>query len=101
MCGSIIGNSEVDSGEVGDNEIGKKVQKMSKSKKLSKSKKMVGSNFLTPRTKLTFIKLRQVFVKALILHHFDPECYIRVETDISGYVIGGVFSQLTLDNLGQ
>ena len=44
--------------------LGKKGQKMSKSKnlfkskKLSKSKKMVKSNLFTPRDRLAFIKLR-------------------------------------------
>ena len=42
-----------------------------------------------------------MFLKALILHHFDPKRYIRIEMDASSYAIGGVFSQLTLDNLGQ
>ena len=94
-------NVEVDNGKVEDDKVGKKGRKMSKSKNLSKSKKTVGSDFLTPRARLAFTKLRQTFVKAPILHHLDPECYILVETDVSGYVIGGVFSQLTLDNSGQ
>ncbi len=33
----------------------------------------------------------------MILHHFDPERYIRIETDASGYLIGGDLSQLTSD----
>ena len=37
----------------------------------------------------------------MILHHFDPEHHIRVETDASGYAIGEVLSQLTSDDLGQ
>ena len=42
-------SDEVDGGEVEDDEVGKKVQKRSKSKNLSKSKKMVrSSDFLTP-----------------------------------------------------
>ena len=72
---------------------------MSKSKNSSKSKKTVGSSdFLTSRSKLAFTKLKQAFFKALILYHFDPECHIRIETDVSGYAISGVFSQLTLAN---
>ena len=75
---------------------------MSKSKKLSKSKKMIRSlYFLTPEARLAFTKLRQVFVKAPILYHFDLEYNIRIETNISGYAIGEVSSQLILDNLGQ
>ena len=45
--------------------------------------------------------MRQAFLKAPILHHFDPERHIRIETDASGYAIGGVLSQLTSDNSGQ
>ena len=36
------------------------------------------STFLTPEAKLAFSQLRQAFIKALILHHFDPERYIRI-----------------------
>ena len=42
-----------------------------------------------------------MFLKAPILHHFDPKCHIRIETDASGYAIGGVLSQLTSDDLGR
>ena len=90
---------EVDDDEVRDNEVEKKVQKLFKSKNLSKSKKTIESDFLTPGAKLAFTKLRQAFVKALILHHFDSECHIRIKTDASSYAISGVFSQLTLDDL--
>ena len=72
-----------------------------KSKNLSKSKKTVGSDFLTLGAKLVFTKLRQAFLKALILYHFNSERHIRIETDVLTYAIGGVFSQLTLDDLGQ
>ena len=57
--------------------------------------------YLTPDAKQGFTQLRQAFIKALIFQHFDPECYIRIETDASGYTIGGVLSQLTSDNLAQ
>ena len=30
-----------------------------------------------------------------MLYHFDPESHIRIETDVSGYAIGGVLSQLS------
>ena len=65
------------------------------------SPKKVRSDFFIPRARLVITKLRQTFVKALILYHFDSERYIGIETNASGYAIGGVFSQLTLDNLGQ
>ena len=90
-------DNEVDGGEIEDNKVGEKVQEKSRSKNLSKST----LDFLTPGAKLAFTKLRQAFLKALILYHFDPECHIRIKTDVSGYAISGVLSQLTLDDLGQ
>ena len=45
--------------------------------------------------------MRQAFLKAPILYHFDPDCHIRIETDASGYAIGGVLNQLTSDDLGR
>ena len=95
--GNKIGGTEVD-GE--DNKVGKKSQKMSKSKNLSKFKKTErSSDFLTPRAKLAFNKLRQAFVKAPILHHFDLERYIQIETNASSYAIGGVLSRLIFDQV--
>ena len=91
---------EVDGVEVEVDEVGKKGQKTSKSKKSSKSK-TVGSDFLTPGAKLAFTKLRQAFLKAPLLHYFDPEHHIWIETDVSGYAIGEVLSQLTSDDSGQ
>ena len=90
----------VDGGEVGDDEIGKKDRKTSKSKNLYQSKKTVRSDFFTLRARLAFIKLKQAFVKTSILNYFNPECHICIEIDISGYSIGGVFSRLTSDDLG-
>ena len=55
--------------------------------------------FLTPDAREAFNQLRQAFTEAPILQHFDPECHIRIETDASGYAIGGVLSQLTSDHL--
>ena len=52
-------------------------------------------SFLTPDARRAFTQLRQVFTKAPILRHFDSERYIRIETDASGYAIGGVLSQIT------
>ena len=76
-----------------DNEIGKKSQNLSKSKKIE-------LGFLTSGARMAFTKLKQVFIKAPILHYFDLEHYIWVEIDASGYAIGGILSKLTLDNLG-
>ena len=100
LDGSGIDNGEVDSGEVGDDEFGKKGENPSKSKNSPKFKK-TELDYLISGARRAFTKLRQVFIKASILHYFDPECHIRVETDASGYAIGGVLSQLTLDNSGR
>ena len=59
------------------------------------------TGYLTPNAKQAFIQLGQAFTKAPILQHFDPKSHIRIETNASGYAIGGVLSQLTLDNLSQ
>ena len=58
-------------------------------------------DFLIFRAKLVFIKLKQAFLKASILYHFNLECQIRIEMDASGYAIVRVFSQLTSDDLDQ
>ena len=55
--------------------------------------------FLTPGAKEAFNQLRQAFTKATIFQHFDLECHIQIETDTSGYAIGGVLSQLISDQL--
>ena len=70
-------------------------------KKSFKSKKVVRLNFFTSGARLAFTKLRPAFVKALIFYQFDLKHHIRVETDTSGYANGGVFCQLTLDDLSQ
>ena len=55
-------------------------------------------SFLTPKAKLVFFWLRQAFIKAPIFYHFDQKRHIQVETDASGYAIGGILSQLTPDS---
>ena len=55
-------------------------------------------NLLTPNAKKAFNHLRLAFMKAPILRHFDLESHIRIETDGSGYVIGGVLNQLNFDS---
>ena len=70
---------------------------MTKSKILAKSKNRdfppnsrnmeAGSGFLTPKTRITFIKVRQAFVEVPILYYFDPECHIWIETNASRYAI--------------
>lgn len=60
-----------------------------------------GTGFFTLGTRLTFTKLREVFNITPILHYFNPESHIQIETNASGYAIGGIFSQLTLNGLSQ
>ena len=57
------------------------------------------TDFLTLGTKTAFIHLQKTFIEAPILKHFDLEHYIRIETDILGYAINGVLSQMILDDL--
>ncbi len=56
--------------------------------------------FFTSNTRKAFTKLRQVFIETPILNHFDPKHHIRIKTDVSGYIIGEIFSQLISDDLG-
>lgn len=58
------------------------------------------SGFLIFKAKLAFTKLRETFDKTLILYYFDLKSNIRIEIDISNYIINRVFSKLTLNNLG-
>ena len=98
---SEIDDIEVDGNKVGEDEVRKKGRKMSKFKNLSKSKKTVRSDFLTLGTRLAFTTLRQAFVKASIFNHFHLERHTRFKTDISGYALGEILSQLTSDDLGR
>ena len=43
-----------------------------------------GPSFLTPKARSAFNRLWLAFTKAPILYHFDPECYIRIKTDVLG-----------------
>ena len=116
---SVVGNL-VGGGEATNPTKRKNQAKTTKSKILVKSKnhdfpksrpKKAGTGFLTPKARLAFIQLRQAFVEAPILYHFNPESHIRIETNASGYTISGVLSQLssgtkpdgvvTKDDLGQ
>ena len=87
LNGSEIDDDEIDGDKI-DNKVGKKGRNPST---LSKSKK-TELGFLIFGARMAIIKLRQAFIKAPILHHFNPERHIWVEMDVSSYVIGGVFS---------
>ena len=54
--------------------------------------------FLNLNVKKVFNYLWQVFIKTLILQHFDLKSHIQIKTDISGYVIGVMLSQLNLNS---
>ena len=73
---SIIEDTWIGSNGSADNKIVKKLLLMSKN--LNKA-----INYLTPNPKQAFIQLKQVFSKAPIFQHFNPECYIRIETNVS------------------
>jgi hypothetical protein len=47
---------------------------------------------LTPKTLDTFKKLKAAFTSALVLYYFDPAKALRLEIDISSFVITGVIS---------
>ena len=49
--------------------------------------------FLTSEAVQAFEKLKQAFITAPVLRHFDVKRRIRVETDASGYAIGDVLCQ--------
>ena len=66
-----------------------------KSGHLGNSNNLKEHKFLTSNAREVFNRLRQAFTKAPILRHFDLECHIRIETNVPGYAIGGVLSQLT------
>ena len=104
----IAGSSDLSQRDDNDEVVGRSGDKnLSKSKKSKLAKSGVQTHFgatgeptfLTLNAKKAFNQLRQAFTKFLILCHFDPKCYIRIETDTSGYAIGGVLSQLTFDYL--
>ena len=101
---SMVGNSMVGGGKATNPTKGKNQAKTTKSKILVKSKnhnfpmsmtKEAGTGFFTPKARLAFTQLRQTFVEAPIFHHFDSKSHIRIETDASGYAIGGILSQLS------
>ncbi len=90
-----------DQGEKEPTQKSHKDQKTAKSKKWIRAKKAEASraknlgqsgSFLTTDTRRAFTELKQAFLKAPILNHFDPERHLQIETDASGYAIGGVLN---------
>ena len=96
---SITSASRVDDNEIvgGGATVGwlDTLRKSAKSKKTKSGNNSKEPKFLTSKTKEAFNRLRQALTKVPILRHFDPEYHIQIETDLSGYAIGGVLSQLT------
>ena len=81
---------------VDDNEVvgsnGRNEGKSAKSDFTKPVRRVEEPSFLTPDARQAFTQLRQAFTEAPILRHFDPKRHIRIETDASGYAIGGVLS---------
>lgn len=72
-----------------------------KSRNQIKSKKIAKNNFIRIRpsfftsvARKVFKKLRFVFNKALIFYYFNLKYYIQVKTNVLGYTIRSVLSQL-------
>lgn len=66
--GSLIANKSISADGIHKVGGGKVIEKYSSTE--------FGTEFFTPRAKLVFAELRQVFISAPILYHFDPECHI-------------------------
>ena len=58
-------------------------------------------DFLTFEAKKAFIHLQKAFIKASILKHFDSKYHISIETNVLGYTISGVPSQMTAGHSDQ
>lgn len=74
-----------------------KKSNLAKFKKPNFEKDNFGTDFLTLEAKKAFIHLQKAFTKGLILHYFEPKCYIRIKINSSDYTIGEILSQLTSD----
>ena len=105
---SVASVSRVDDNEVfgGRNVISwLDVSRKTKSKSWKKSEYLGNNNnleefkFLNFKAKKAFNHLKQAFMKAPILQHFDSEYYIQIEINASGYIIRGVLSQLIPNQL--
>ena len=54
--------------------------------------------FLILNAKKAFNHLKQMFIKALILWHFDWKSHIQIKNNILGYLLYKVLSQLNLNS---
>lgn len=64
---------------------------------MTKTSKISKTNFLTPWAKTNFLYQKTAFTKALTFHYFDLKSHIWIKIDVFGYAIGGIFSQLVLN----
>lgn len=55
-------------------------------------------NFFSFKAWAAFNQLQNAFSKAWTLHHFDLKCHINIESDVFGFAIGGMLSQLLLSS---
>ena len=104
-----VEKQDVPSNADGTGDVGRSIKNLLTSTKSTKSKKpdlskanfvkdnSSGSDLLTLKAKKAFMHVQKAFTKALILRHFDPKYHICIEIDASGYAIGKVLSQITLD----
>lgn len=74
-----------------------KTKNSAKSKKAKVNSKAFKTDFLMFRAKTAFLYLQTIFTKVQSLYHFDLKNHIRIKTDASEYVIGKIFSYLTLN----
>ena len=88
LSSSIVEDAELGSISGGDDCEDKTVKR---SPLISKNSNR-GTGYLNLGAKQAFIQLRQAFTKAPILWHFDSECHIWIEIDMSSYATGGVLS---------
>ena len=99
-----VGNNEVvwgDSDRANETVIDLSKFKNEKSRKLTCIPNIGATrepNFLTLDAKKDFNHLWLAFIKALIFWYFNPRCYIWIKTDVLGYIISGVLSQLNLNS---
>lgn len=54
-----------------------------------------GTCFLISEARVSFTCLRKTLTKTPILHHFNLERHIQIETDVSDFPIREIFNQLT------
>ena len=57
--------------------------------------------FFTSEAKKAFIYLQKAFTKIFILDYFDPERHIYMETNALEYVMSGILSRITSNQLDQ